>query len=179
MSEHNNHNSQYSSSTGTIKEKIASLNSKLPKFETIYRQIATFGSIGFLNPASGTIGTAAAIPLAFILDSENILQKALFIFMLAVIGVISADYYSKQIGKEDPSQVVIDEVVGYLITVMFFKLTLVTAVLGFLLFRFFDILKPFPCKQLEALHGGYGIMLDDVMAGIYAALSLGVILWLM
>ena len=74
--------------------------------------------------------------------------------------------------KEDPGEVVIDEVVGYLVTMAFIAPTAVNIVLGFLLFRALDILKPFPCRRLEKIHGGYGIVLDDVAAGVWANLLL-------
>ena len=78
-------------------------------------------------------------------------------------------------GKSDPGQIVIDEVCGYLITMFLISLSLKNIILGFLLFRLFDIVKPPPIRRLERLRGGFGIVSDDVLAGIYANLILQLI----
>ena len=77
--------------------------------------------------------------------------------------------------KKDPGEVVIDEIVGYLITMGLIPFNLIKAIVGFFLFRVFDILKPFPIKRIEQIGGGWGIMLDDVIAGLYAALILRIL----
>jgi phosphatidylglycerophosphatase A len=79
-------------------------------------------------------------------------------------------------GKIDPQEIVIDEVMGMAVTLAFLPLNVKTIVLGFLLFRIFDVAKPFPVRRLEKLPGGWGIVMDDVMAGVYANLSLRIIL---
>lgn len=83
---------------------------------------------------------------------------------------------SELFGKSDPGQIVIDEVCGYLITMFLISPSLRNIILGFLLFRIFDIVKPPPIKRLERLRGGFGIVSDDVMAGIYANLILQVVI---
>ena len=82
-------------------------------------------------------------------------------------GIWSATVVERTLGK-DPGVVVIDEVLGMLVTLAFLDVNVVGAVVGFFLFRIFDVVKPFPAGRLEHLHGGYGIMLDDAMAGVYA-----------
>ncbi len=77
--------------------------------------------------------------------------------------------------KKDPGEVVIDEIVGYLITMGLIPLHLIKVIVGFILFRVFDIFKPFPIKRLERIGGGWGIMLDDAIAGLYAALILRIL----
>ncbi len=88
-----------------------------------------------------------------------------------VVGVYTADRMSREWGP-DPGRVVIDEGVGYLVTVAFLPHGIWSAALGFLVFRILDIWKPFPARQLERLSGGWGIVADDVMAGIYGNLLL-------
>jgi phosphatidylglycerophosphatase A len=77
--------------------------------------------------------------------------------------------------KKDPGEVIIDEIVGYLITMGFIPFNFIKAIAGFLLFRMFDILKPFPIRRIERIQGGWGIMLDDAIAGFYAAIILRIL----
>ena len=87
-----------------------------------------------------------------------------------LIGIPAAGLVERESGRQDPGYVVIDEVAGQLVALVFVPLDLGHAVLALALFRFFDILKPPPVRQLEQLHGGLGIMMDDVAAGLYALL---------
>ena len=82
-------------------------------------------------------------------------------------------------GRNDPSEVVIDEVAGFFAATFFLPPSLLVMALGFVLFRFFDILKPYPIRRLEALKGGWGIVMDDLLAGLYANLGLRIILFFM
>lgn len=91
---------------------------------------------------------------------------------LFAVGVWSATAVAPYFGKSDPGQVVIDEVVGVLITLLWNPVGFGGAFVGFLLFRLFDIVKPFPARKLEDLHGGLGVMADDAMAAVYANLVL-------
>lgn len=93
----------------------------------------------------------------------------IFIFLL---GVWISDRAEAVWKKKDPGAVIIDEIVGYLITMGLLPFNLIKATVGFLLFRVFDILKPFPIRRIERIGGGWGIMLDDLVAGFYAALIL-------
>ena len=85
-------------------------------------------------------------------------------------GIAAASHLARRLGIEDPGVVVIDEVAGMWVTLLFLPLTPLTAAIGFFAFRAMDVLKPYPARQLEHLHGGWGIMADDLMAGVYANL---------
>jgi len=139
--------------------------------------IATGLFIGFAPVASGTFGTLLGIPFFFFLAEHPwylLASTVLFFF----IGVYASTFTSEYVGKKDPSCVVIDEVVGFMVACLFFKFSVLNLVCLFLLFRFFDILKNYPSNKLESLPKGWGIMLDDVMAGIYANVAFRIILWI-
>jgi len=78
-------------------------------------------------------------------------------------------------GQDDPKEVVIDEVAGFLLTIYLLPLSWLSIALGFIMFRFFDILKPFPIRRLERIGGGTGIVIDDLVAGVYASLSINIL----
>jgi len=94
-----------------------------------------------------------------------------------IVGVWAAHLTAQSVGRRDPGLVVIDEVVGMLITLAFLHVGIAGGIIGFLLFRVFDVVKPFPAAQSEALPGGLGIMADDVWAGLYAQLVLRICAW--
>jgi phosphatidylglycerophosphatase A len=104
-------------------------------------------------------------------------MQALAIVVVVAAGIWSASIAERHFGRTDPGEVVIDEVAGMLVTLFLNPVGWVGAVVGFLLFRAGDIVKPFPARRLERLHGGFGIMADDVMAGIYANLALRLCIW--
>lgn len=134
-------------------------------------KIATVGHIGYLRRAPGTWGTLSALPLVLILNS----QPELFAFatgLILLLGLWAAQVVSNDTKNPDPQQVVIDEVCGMMISVLWIPITWQRLALGFVLFRLFDIVKPPPARALERLHGGFGVMLDDVMAGIYVQIVL-------
>jgi len=143
-----------------------------PEMKTWYGMTATLGTLGRFSSMPGTLGSLAAclIWLAF---------GGLPIWVIAtvtVIGTIAADKYEKAAEREDPPEVVIDEVAGCWIACWGFEPTY--AIVGLFLFRIIDITKPFPVKQMENLPGGIGIMADDIVAGIMANLILRGITWL-
>ncbi|MGQ0736689.1 MAG: phosphatidylglycerophosphatase A family protein [Acidobacteriota bacterium] len=141
--------------------------------------IATAGYAGFVPYAPGTVGSAVGLVVyAAIRWSGRSLVEGLAILALLGVGVWAADQVERRLGK-DPAPVVIDEVVGMLVTLAFLDVTPVGALVGFMVFRLFDVIKPFPAARLERLHGGAGIMLDDVAAGAYAHLALRALAWLM
>lgn len=141
--------------------------------------LASFGYVGFFPIAPGTAGSAAALPLfALVRWSGSPLLEVATIVVVFAVGVWSASRTELALGRKDPGIVVIDEVVGMLITLALLPVSIPAVVLGFLLFRVFDVLKPWPAAQLEHLHGGLGIMLDDVFAGIYAYAVLRLCMWL-
>ena len=137
---------------------------------------AGFG-IGFVPFAPGTAGTLAGIPLFFILSSFSWYG---YLFLLACFtgaAVYLAGAAEVLFGKKDPPCIVIDEIAGFLWTMLWVSSTLVHVLLGFILFRAFDIIKPFPVRSFQdKLPGGYGIVGDDVMAGIYSNLALRIVI---
>ena len=127
-----------------------------------------FGS-GLSPKAPGTMGTLAAIPLYLLLARLDLQWYLLITLLLTVLGVWFCAYTSAALEVHDHPGIVIDEFAGFLITMIAVPLNLYTLVLGFMLFRLFDIIKPWPISWLDRkVHGGLGIMLDDVLAGIFA-----------
>jgi phosphatidylglycerophosphatase A len=137
--------------------------------------IGTFFGAGLLKPGPGTYGSIAAVLLwyaaAHILHPTPVtlaIGTTIAAILITLIGIPAATIVANESGREDPGHVVIDEVAGQLIALIAIPANWQHAAISLLLFRFFDILKPPPVRQLERLHGGTGIMLDDVGAGIYA-----------
>ncbi len=136
--------------------------------------LATAGYAGFFPFAPGTVGSAVGVGVwaAARLAGATAVAEALLVVSLLVVGALAASEAERRLGTTDPGPVVIDEVMGQCVTLIAAPLTWHTALLGFLLFRAFDIVKPPPARQLERAHGGWGIMLDDLAAGAYAAIVL-------
>lgn len=133
--------------------------------------VATAGYVGLAPVAPGTFGSAAGLLVYAALrwvGSASI--EAAAIAATLVIGLWAAGVVERSLGK-DPGAVVIDEVLGMLVTLAFVGVNPIGAVVGFFVFRVLDVVKPFPAGRLEHLHGGAGIMLDDAMAGVYANLT--------
>ena len=131
-----------------------------------------FGS-GLLPVAPGTFGTLAAIPVYLIMTSLT-LPVYLFVTAIAfILGVYLCGYTSRALGVHDHSGIVWDEIVGFMVTMIAVPNETGWIVAGFLLFRLFDILKPWPIKWVDThLQGGFGIMFDDLLAGIFALVGL-------
>ncbi len=143
------------------------------------RFVATGAGSGYAPIAPGTAGSAVGLllfwPLSWLpLGGQIGVAAALF-----ALGTLAASQVAAEVGLKDPGIVVVDEVVGMWISLLFLPLTPLIAALGFLLFRLLDVLKPWPARDFERLPGGWGIMLDDVMAGLYANLLLrvGLLVW--
>ena len=135
--------------------------------------IATFGYVGYFPIAPGTAGSLAALALyAFVRWAGLPAVELVTIVAVFAIGVWAATGTERALARKDPGPVVIDEVLGMLITLAFLPLSPWGIVAGFLIFRLFDVIKPFPAGRLEHLPGGLGIMADDAMAGVYAHLVL-------
>ena len=142
--------------------------------------IATAGYCGYFPVAPGTAGSAAGLLVyALVWWSGSRVVEVGLIAALFAIGVWAGTIAERYFGGVDPGPIVMDEVVGMLITLAFIPVGITGALTGFLLFRVFDVIKPYPAGRLEALHGGLGVMADDAMAAIYANLSLRLALWLL
>jgi phosphatidylglycerophosphatase A len=142
----------------------------------VARVIATWFYCGYAPAAPGTVGSAAAILMAWLLNTyagEPAVAFGFFGVVLAIPAIWAADVTARELGKKDPGMVVVDEVVGQWITLAgAAALNWHSWLLAFALFRIFDIWKPPPVRQLEKLPGGIGIVADDAMAGVYGALVL-------
>lgn len=135
--------------------------------------LATAGYCGYFPIAPGTVGSVVGL-LVYIpvwwLQAPAV--EAVLIVGLFAAGTWAGTIAERYFGGIDPGPIVIDEVVGMLITLAFIPAGLTAALMGFVLFRIFDVIKPFPAARLEKLHGGLGVMADDAMAAVYANLSL-------
>lgn len=147
--------------------------------------IKIFASVlgtGYSPFASGTVGALAAVlfwwPLVLYTNQYEYQQIGLIllIFLFTYLGA-AASKYLEPIWGEDPSKIVVDELVGMWITLLFIPLNWQYLLVGFLLFRIFDIWKPFGIRRLEVIGNGWGVMLDDVLAGIYANIILQLIVY--
>jgi phosphatidylglycerophosphatase A len=135
--------------------------------------VCSFGYIGFFPFAPGTVGSAAGVAVYLAARHAAIpYLEVLLIAGLLVAGIVFTGPCEEDLQCTDPGPIVIDEVMGMLITVFMIPVGWAGLLLGFLLFRVLDVAKPFPARQLEHLHGGYGVMLDDAMAAVYANLLL-------
>ncbi|WP_153797988.1 phosphatidylglycerophosphatase A family protein [Foetidibacter luteolus] len=134
-----------------------------------YQVVATAGGIGYIGKGGGTVAAAAWCIVCFFAPAiENMFLWQVFVIStVCVLGTWSAGKVEAQWGH-DSSRVVIDEVAGMMIALAFVKLTAVNIIAGLILFRFFDIVKPLYIRKAEQLPGGWGVMADDVLAGIYA-----------
>ena len=145
--------------------------------DKLFMFIASGACSGYLPKAPGTWGSLVGVLLWLTLSKLAIIPYAIVVAVLFVIGTAAAGAAEKIMDRPDPGLVVIDEIVGQLITLALVPHHPVAVFCGFLLFRVFDIFKPFPVGWIDRhLHGGLGIMLDDVMAGLYAlaVLQIGV-----
>jgi phosphatidylglycerophosphatase A len=140
--------------------------------------ISTSLGVGYVPFAPGTFGSAAGLVLWALLPASPAVQAAAIV-LLFVVGSWSGSVAERHFQRTDPGQVVIDEVLGMLITLFLNPVGWVGAGAGFLLFRAADIVKPYPANRLERLPGGIGVMADDAMAAVYANLALRAALWVL
>jgi len=142
--------------------------------------LATGGYVGRIPFAPGTFGSLIGLPLCFLLAGIQLPAAivAALIFILLAIWISGAA--AKTLKRKDPGCIVIDEIAGMVVTFIGLPFTLTTAVLGFILFRILDILKPFPIRTIDQrLSGGLGIVADDVVAGIFANILLRILLYIL
>ena len=141
--------------------------------------LATVGYCGYFPVAPGTVGSAAGLVFYLLVWwAQSPVFEVSLILVLFGAGVWAGTTSERYFGGIDPGPIVLDEVVGMLITLAFIPVSLSGALIGFLLFRVFDVIKPFPAGRLENLHGGFGVMADDAMAAIYANIVLRLIAYL-
>jgi phosphatidylglycerophosphatase A len=150
--------------------------------------LSSFFYVGYFPIAPGTAGSAAGLVLFALLKwlggsaagaTLSPMLEVTAIVVLFAVGVWSGGVAEQHFATTDPGQVVLDEVVGMLMTLAFMPIGWTAAALGFVVFRVFDIIKPYPASRFERLHGGLGIMADDAMSGVYANLVVRVALWLL
>ncbi len=149
----------------------------------VYKLLTTVVGAGYSPLAPGTAGAIVGCAALWFFEKYNLISTTttplLFIGLIVIttiLGIIATDKLENEWGK-DPSKVVIDEVIGMWITMMFVPFTWLNLLIGFILFRFFDIAKPLGIRKLEDLGGGIGVMADDMLAGIYANIVLQAIIY--
>jgi len=135
---------------------------------------AGFGA-GYSPIAPGTAGTLLSIPIYLVLSRIPFPLYELTLVTFFFLSSWISDQAQRYWGKKDDPRIVIDEMMGFLITMLWLPKTTLFIVLGFFLFRFFDIVKPPPIRILERVKGGYGVVLDDVLAGVYSNIILQII----
>ncbi len=138
---------------------------------------ATGGGVGYLPKAPGTFGSIVGLGLVWCLKDLPLLPACVTLVVFLLLAVWSAGLAEGLLGKHDPQVVVIDEVIGMWVAVFLLPWSWQTLLAGFVLFRIFDVWKPFPVNWCQnKLPGGWGIVMDDVMAGVYAHLLLRIFL---
>lgn len=138
---------------------------------------------GYFPKGSGTVGALLALLLYVILHQlcgrygmlANVVLVALITYPAIKLGDDAEIYFA----QKDPQEVVLDEMLGFWVTMLFHPFSWSGAVLGFFFFRLFDIMKPYPIRKLEHFRGGLGIMIDDIIAGVYANITIAIIMLIM
>jgi phosphatidylglycerophosphatase A len=142
----------------------------------LFLLLATGFGVGYSPIAPGTLGTLITIPVYFFLSNIHSPLYEITLVGFFFLSVWISENAETFFGKKDDQRIVIDEMMGFLVTMLWVPKTMRFIIIGFFLFRFFDILKPFPIRRLEKkLKRGYGVVLDDVMAGVYANIVLHLI----
>ena len=141
--------------------------------------IATCG-VGYLPLMPGTFGSVVGVVIFLLLVQRmSLVVLVVLIAVITIAGIWAASRTEELSGRKDPGKVVVDEVAGQMIALLpltIYAVTPLAVMISFMLFRFFDIVKPYPAGRLEGLKGGFGIMCDDLVAGVYAAAIASVIL---
>ncbi len=143
--------------------------------------IATCG-VGSLPLMPGTFGSLVGVAIFLALSKVAIGNVLLLVAIIVAIfaGIWAGTRTEELSGRKDPGKIVVDEVAGQLIALLplaFVKWSMITVTISFILFRLFDIFKPYPANRLQELEGGMGVMFDDLVAGVYAALIVGVLVY--
>ncbi len=169
-------------------QKLTALPDLAKKIGWFYTLFSTGCLSGYAPVASGTFGTAVAIPLYLLLMYAgralgihwvHWLLYALITLGLFVVGVRSADKIESAAEQKDSGIIVIDEIVGYLVTMFLVPQSWSLIIIGFFVFRFFDIFKPYPIRKFDKdpTLKGFGVMIDDVLAGVYGAIIMQIIVF--
>lgn len=139
--------------------------------------LATCGYVGYAPVAPGTFGSAAGLAIFVLVRASGSMYVELAtIIILFAVGVWSGTEAEHHFGGTDPGPIVLDEVVGMLITLAFLPVNAMGAFVGFIVFRALDVVKPWPSGRFERLHGGLGIMADDGMAAVYGNIMMRIAL---
>ena len=145
----------------------------------ILKFILTGFYVGKIKYAPGTFGTLLAIPIFLLIYDFNLITKISIVFLLFLISLfLLSQSYKKQVFKDiDDKSIVIDEVIGYLIFIVFFDNTLFVLFSSFLIFRLFDIVKPYPISLIDKkMKNAFGVILDDIIAGLFSGITLFIII---
>ena len=164
--------SKYRSDTLNFKESFG----KTHLFGKTALVLSSWFGVGLIPVAPGTFGTLAAVPLFLGMKYIGVLYSVIFLIVFIPMAVWVSGISNTLLGRDDPPEVVIDEAAGFMLALFLLPLAWSSLTLGFLLFRVFDILKPFPIGRLEKIRGGIGIVVDDLVAGIYANFCVRVLL---
>ena len=144
--------------------------------DSLAKTIASVFFIGYLPLIPGTFGSIAGVGLFYLLRGSSSPIYFLTILVVTILGLATGGRVEKLLNKKDPRCVVIDEVMGMLIALSFMPVNLKIVILAFFIFRILDTLKPFPAGRLQYLPGAVGVMVDDLVAGIYTNIVLQIIL---
>ncbi len=129
--------------------------------------LATSGGAGYAPIAPGTAGSAVGVVIYLLTYRLSAAAQIALVVVVSIVGVWAADVAARHFQRDDPGQVVIDEVAGQLLTLLLTGVGWIGAIVGFFIFRVLDVIKPWPARRLEHLHGGLGIMADDLMVALY------------
>ena len=137
-----------------------------------------FGS-GYSPFAPGTAGSAVGLLFVWGMSYLSLPWQLAAVLVVTVLSMIAADIVARSTGLKDPGLIVADEIAGIMVTMIAIPLSATSLILGFILFRVMDVVKPPPARQFENFKGGIGIVADDLMAGVYAHLALrGILMWI-
>jgi phosphatidylglycerophosphatase A len=150
-------------------------NSSETKINFFEKFIGSGFYTGYIPFASGTFGSIAALIIYWIPGFENPIIMFIAIIVFAAYGIYVGNKFDKKYGK-DPAECTVDEVVGQWIALLFVPKTIILSTVVFFMWRFFDIVKPFPARKLEYLPGGLGIMIDDVVSAFYSLILIHLVL---
>jgi phosphatidylglycerophosphatase A len=132
---------------------------------------------GYVPVASGTLGSALAVIFYFIPGFESPIILGIVLLLAFGLGIRASSIMEIKYGH-DPAEVTIDEIVGMWMTLFLLPKIILVVLVAFFVFRFFDIIKPFPARKFDAMEGGFGVMMDDVISGIYANITMQLLLYI-